>query len=133
MNSIDEERAGIASGVNNAISRIAGLLAIALLGIVMLHNFNRALDAKLSGSNLRGSTQKSLENERSKLAAADVSHNSPETRAALREAIAESFVYAFRRIMLIGTGLAAASALTAWLLIDARDAGVSAKPKTAPG
>ncbi len=133
MNSIGEERAGIASGVNNAISRIAGLLAIALLGIVMLHNFNRALDAKLSGSNLRGSAQESLENERSKLAAADVSHNSPEIRAALREAIAESFVYAFRRIMLIGTGLAAASALTAWLLIDARDAGVTAKPKTAPG
>jgi len=133
MNSIGEERAGIASGVNNAVSRIAGLLAIALLGIVMMQKFNHALDAKLPGLNLPASAQASLKNERGKLAAADVSHSPPELRAPLQKAIAQSFLYAFRRVMLIGTVLAAASALTAWLLIDARKSGVSAKPKTAPG
>jgi len=133
MNSIGQERAGIASGVNNAVSRVAGLLAVALLGIVMVENFNRALDAKVSGLNLPPSAQASLKNERPKLAAANVSPNPPEIRAQLQEAIAQSFLFAFRRVMLIGTALAAASALTAWLLIDARESGVSAKPRTAPG
>src|SRR6266498_2407142 len=42
MNSVAPNRVGIASGVNNAVARGAGLLAIAVLGIVMLHSFNRA-------------------------------------------------------------------------------------------
>ena len=44
MNSVDETRIGIASGVNNAVARTAGLLAIAVLGIVMLQSFNAALE-----------------------------------------------------------------------------------------
>ncbi|MFN2622934.1 MAG: MFS transporter [Chthoniobacterales bacterium] len=133
MNSIGQERAGIASGVNNAISRIAGLLAIALLGIVMRQNFDRALDAKLFDLHVPVSAQESVKSERAKLAAADVSHAAPEIRAPLRQAVGESFLYAFRRVMLIGTALAIMSALTAWLMIDARDAGVSGKRRTSPG
>ena len=131
MNSIGQERAGIASGVNNAVSRIAGLLSIALLGIVMLQSFNQSLDAKLIGLNLPPAAQESLKNERGKLAAADLAQSPPEIRAALQNAIAQSFVQAFRRVMLIGATLAAASAFTAWVLIDARR--VSERRKTAPG
>ena len=122
MNSIGQERAGIASGVNNAVSRIAGLLAIALFGIVMLQSFNRALDTRLASLNLSPAAQKLLENERSKLAGADVSQSPLETRASLQDAIAHSFLHAFRRVMLIGAALAAASAVTAWILIEARPA-----------
>src|SRR5438105_10306117 len=43
MGSVAENHAGIASGVNNAVARTAGLIAIAVLGIVMLHVFNHAL------------------------------------------------------------------------------------------
>jgi hypothetical protein len=123
MNSIGQERAGIASGVNNAVSRIAGLLAIALLGIVMLQSFNHTLDGNLSALNLAPATRESLKNERGKLAAADLSQRPPEIRIPLQEAIAQSFVSGFRRVMLIGAALAATSALTALVLI-------SAKPKT---
>ena len=52
MNSVPENRVGIASGINNAISRTGGLLAIAVLGLVMLSAYNRALDQRLSASNL---------------------------------------------------------------------------------
>jgi EmrB/QacA subfamily drug resistance transporter len=120
MNSIGQERAGIASGVNNAVSRVAGLLAIALFGIVMLQSFNRALDAKLSELNVSPAEQKSLVKERGKLAAADISRAPPEIRPAVEAAVAESFVHAFRRLMFIGACCAAASAITAWLLIEAR-------------
>ena len=47
MNAVDEQLAGTASGVNNAVSRTAGLLSIAVFGIVMLqifaHRFEQAL------------------------------------------------------------------------------------------
>jgi hypothetical protein len=120
MNSIGQERAGIASGVNNAVSRIAGLLAIALLGIVMLQSFNHALDAKLSTLSLPASVPESLQNERGKLAAVDLSQRPSQIRIPVQEAIAQSFVSGFRRVMLIGAGLAALSALTALGLISAR-------------
>src|SRR6266496_143851 len=49
MNSVTQSRVGIASGVNNAVARGAGLLAIAILGIVMLHAFNHAFNQRLTG------------------------------------------------------------------------------------
>src|SRR5262245_57559579 len=47
MNSVKENRAGIASGINNAVSRTAGLLAIAVLGLVMFHAFDACMDVRL--------------------------------------------------------------------------------------
>jgi EmrB/QacA subfamily drug resistance transporter len=127
MNAVAQERAGVASGVNNAVSRIAGLLAIAVLGIVMLQSFNHALDARVADLNLPPAAQKSLETERAKLAGADVSRIAPEARTSLREAIDRSFVDAFRRVMLIGAALALASAIAAWVLIEARPAALRAE------
>src|SRR4029453_15240836 len=69
MNSVAQNRVGIASGINNAVARGAGLLAIPVLGIVMLHAFNHALDERLAGSKLPPSAWQSLQAERSKLAA----------------------------------------------------------------
>src|SRR6266581_168997 len=70
MNSVVPNRVGIASGVNNAVARGAGLLAIAVLGIVMLHVFNHALDQRLSAWKLPPSARQSLHAQRNKLAAA---------------------------------------------------------------
>jgi hypothetical protein len=44
---VDDSRSGIASGVNNAVSRAAGLLAIAVLGTFISAQFTAALDDKL--------------------------------------------------------------------------------------
>ena len=52
LSDADESNAGIASGVNNAIARIASLLAIAALGAVVSVQFSSTLDHDLRGRTL---------------------------------------------------------------------------------
>ena len=117
MNSVAQNRVGIASGVNNAVARSAGLIAIAALGIVMLQVFNHALDRRLAEWKVPGSVSRSLQVERTKLADMALPDNQdPATRQLIRRAINESFVSGFRVVMIIGTALALASAGTALTL-----------------
>src|SRR5437762_13212477 len=103
MNSVAQNRAGIASGVNNAVARTAGLLAIAVLGIVMLHVFNDRLDRRLAESKLPPSVSQSLEAQRTRLAAIAIPEDQdPAMRQVIRRAIDESFVSGFRTIIAIG-------------------------------
>jgi MFS family permease len=118
MNSVDPNRVGVASGVNNAVARGAGLLAIAVLGIVMLHSFNHALDRRLADENVPPVVWQSLQAQRSKLAGASLPEELDQmTRQLIGQAIGESFVHAFRLIMAFGAALAVVSAIAAWLLI----------------
>jgi hypothetical protein len=118
MNSVAQNRVGIASGVNNAVARGAGLLAIAVLGIVMLHSFNHALDRRFADQNVPPAAWQSLQTQRSKLAAASLPQDLDQmTQQFIGHAISESFVHAFRLIMAIGVTLAVASAIVAWLFI----------------
>src|SRR5438477_9670732 len=85
MNSVASNRAGIASGVNNAVARTAGLLAIAVLGIVMLHVFSGALDQRLAEYKLPSSASRSLQAQRTKLAAIAVPEDQdPATQQLIR-------------------------------------------------
>jgi EmrB/QacA subfamily drug resistance transporter len=118
MNSVKESRAGIASGVNNAVSRTAGLLAIAVLGLVMFHAFNSRLDQKLDQIAVAPEVRAALDDQRINLAAAEIPKTVDEqTRKTIDQAIDESFVSGFRRVMIMGAALALASSLTAWLVI----------------
>lgn len=54
LDSVDEHRVGIASGVNNGVSRVAGLLAIAVLGAVISASFGAKLDDELGAAPLSG-------------------------------------------------------------------------------
>lgn len=121
MGAVKERQAGIASGINNAVSRVAGLLSIAILSIVVLNVFNNGLDQRLATLGLSPQVQQALDQQRVKLAAAEVPPGLGNTlSAALDRAIAESFVDGFRWVMLIATGLALASALVAFLMIQGR-------------
>jgi len=118
MNSVVQNRVGIASGVNNAVARSAGLIAIAALGIVMLQVFNHVLDRRLAEWNVPASVSRSLQVERTKLAdMALPGDQDPATRQLIRRAVEESFVSGFRVVMIIGTALALAGAGTALTLI----------------
>src|SRR5436309_349992 len=123
MSSIGQNRAGTASGVNNAVARTASLIAIAVLGVVMLRVFGTSLGHRLSTTNLPASVAQSLQTQSIKLAAIDIPENvNPETHQLIRRAIDESFVSGFRWVMVIGAALAVASAVTALFWIEAKPA-----------
>lgn len=121
MNSVAQNRVGLASGINNAVSRTAGLLAIAVLGIVMLQSFNRALDRRLSQLQLPPLERATVIDQRAKLAGIQLSAELPSaTRELIERAINQSFVEGFRCVMAIGSFLAAASAFSAFCLISSQ-------------
>jgi hypothetical protein len=121
MNSIGADQAGIASGVNNAVSRTAGLLAIAVFGMVMAWVFDASLTAKLEAGGASREVVAFLDGQRDRLAGASLPANLDGASAAtVRRAVGESFVAGFRWIMLLSAGLALLSSLGAWLMIDGK-------------
>jgi MFS family permease len=121
MNSVSEEHAGTVSGINNAVSRLAGLLAIAVLGVMMLGGFNRSLTSRLATLDLEPGVRLEIESQRARMGAIDIPQNiKPDQRAKVRQTIDESFMAGFRLVMFSTAGLALLSAGTAWLLIDKR-------------
>ena len=116
MNSVEQERAGAASGINNAVARVAGVLAVAALGAVMTAAFAHSLRLSLDSLNLSADIVHKLESDVAKLGNLDAPSNAdPQTAATIRSAIAAAFVFGFRVIMLLCAGLAIASAAVAWL------------------
>ncbi len=101
----DERNAGIASGVNNAIARVASLLAVAALGAVVSASFSSSIDASLHGRTLSvASTKAVAEAKRRTLASVDVSAPPVAERAPVSDAVRDASVEAFR----LGMGLSAA-------------------------
>ena len=118
MGSVEPGRAGLASGINNAVSRAAGLLALALMGVLVAIVFNRELDRRLELASVRPAVVEQLVQERMNLAAARTPRSAtPQEADELRTAIDESFVTAFRLTMLVAAGLAVGSALVAAVTI----------------
>jgi predicted MFS family arabinose efflux permease len=121
MGATEERYSGIASGINNAVARVAGLLAIAILGIVVSAVFSAALASNTASLHLSPEVQQALDAQQGKLAGTTVPAGvDAATYAALSSAIAQSFVSAFRVAMLIGAGLALISSLCAWLMISGK-------------
>ena len=122
MNALDASQAGAASGVNNAVSRLAALLAVALFRIVMSSAFSHAL-AGLA-SDVSPTVMQLVLAQQDKLAAAGVPPQASEAEAVLvRTAIGAAFVHGFRWVMLIAAALALASAYSAWRLIAGKPPG----------
>ena len=118
MQSVAENDVGVASGVNNAVSTVAGLLAIAALGMVMAHAFNAHLTQRLAEARLPADIALAVESQRARMGAIEAPANaSSEARASIRDAVAAAFVSGFREVMLIAAVLAIASAVSAWLII----------------
>ncbi len=123
MNAMGKELAGTASGINNAVSRTAGLLAIALFGLVLTLTFNATLDSELAVLHPPAALVDAIMEQRQKLAGMVIPDGyAPDTAAALKRAVDLSFVAGFRRVMLISAALALLSSLSAALLIQGKQA-----------
>jgi EmrB/QacA subfamily drug resistance transporter len=121
MGAVDPHYVGTASGVNNAVSRTAGLIAIAVFGIIVLAVFSSALASHLSAVPLPTEVHQSIIGQQNKLVGIDIPAGvSGATHAAVQQAIAESFITSFRVIMLISAGLAVCSSLSSLLLIEGK-------------
>ena len=128
MNAAPVAQAGEASGINNAVSRSAGLIAIAVMNLIFVAIFNPAFDAHLAALHLNPELLQALTAQRGRLAGAHAPPGTPAaTAAAIDHAIKLAFVSGFRVVMLVGAALALASSVAAALLVEGQGFGALAR------
>ncbi|HSU14013.1 MFS transporter [Longimicrobium sp.] len=119
MGAVESRHAGVASGINNAVSRAAGLLSIAAFGLVAIGAFGGALPDRLAANRVPADVGRAVEAQHVRLAAAAAPPGAPPAvRAAADRAVDEAFVHAFRVVMLVAAAMAAASGIIGWMMID---------------
>ena len=114
MNAVPVEQAGVASGINNAVSRLASLISVALFGLILLVAFDHNLRQRLDRLHPPAAQRDAIESQRAQLGAIQTQDPT------LRQAIDRSFVFAFRRILWLAVALSLASAVSAQLLTSKR-------------
>ena len=125
MGAVESRHAGEASGINNAVSRTAGLLAIAVLGIFVVAAFSSSLTSHLAALNLSPAIQQAINSQSSRLVSIQIPGGlSSATHMLIQQAINEAFVAGFRLAMLIAAGLALLSAVSAAILIEGKKVSV---------
>jgi EmrB/QacA subfamily drug resistance transporter len=128
LTSVSGRHAGLASGVNNAVSRTASLLCIPVLGIFVFMTFSTQLDTETKELGLPQEARQQLEAEKVDLAGAEVPEGLDSgTAAAVQRAIDEAFVAGYRVAMLIAAGLAVASAVVAGIMIEGKGRAVESR------
>ena len=126
MNSVGAEDAGTASGVNNALSRVAGVLAVAVFGALMAAVFEPSLRAALGS--LPPAEAEAVWQQRDKLAAIEVPRRAEHARAAVNDA----FVAGYRWIMAVSAVLSAAGAAVAAAWVSDAPSAPARRTPTAP-
>ena len=127
MNSVPVEEAGVASGINNAISRLASLISVAVFGVVLLAAFHHTLGKRMDQARVPADERQSIEAQRQQLAGIQTK----DSRA--RWAVQEAFVYGFHRIIWVAVGLSIAGVLCAQVLPDERVSPGQEHPGENPG
>ena len=126
MGSVSQDRGGLASGVNNAASRVAALLAVAVLGILLVGVFESSLREVVGATTLTPLVQMNILEQVQQLAAIDLAIvDDGETRAALRDAVSAAMVDGFQAVALAAAILAALSAFAALAMIRGRASKIS--------
>jgi EmrB/QacA subfamily drug resistance transporter len=118
MESVNQDRVGTASGINNAVARVASLLAIAAFGVVLLAEFGSHLNRSLAHVAMPDAARTELRSGEIKLAALKPPNGvDSATAARIEKSIVSAFVFAFRSLMGICAALAMISAVVAWRMI----------------
>ena len=111
MGAVETARSGVASGINNAVSRVAGLLAIAVFGVLLANSFNARIQPRLDELRLPAPARQEVERELPKMAGAQLRATSMSgaQRLEVQERLDEAFVEAFR-VVALGCALLALAA-----------------------
>jgi MFS family permease len=119
MDSVPETESGLASGVNNAVSRLAALLAVAVLGAILAGVFNHSLDGQLSELRLSAEARAQVDAARPQLAS--IQSADP----GVQRAVATAFLGGYRTMIWIAAGFTVLGGVLAFLIIDPRRATTS--------
>jgi len=118
LNSVPDAYEGTASGVNNAASRIAAVLAIALFGAIFALVFDDRLTSNLQEANIPADARGMIEMQRTKLGAIEIPAGlDAAVKTAAQNAIASSFVSGFRAVMIVSALMALLGGVIAFLSI----------------
>jgi len=119
VGSHDKIYSGLVSGINNAVGRIAGLLGIAILGLIGINLFNFHLDKHLADIALDPASLDFLKNERIKFTAAQIPEwLDRETADLVQFSLKNSFHTTFSFVMKLCAGICFVGSVLAYLLID---------------
>lgn len=123
LGAVDESEAGVASGVNNTVARVAGLLAVAIFGLVALHLFDTGLERRLAALELSPQVRTAVLAEEHGLGEVAVPlAASADERGRVEGAVAGALTDAFRWLALLAAAVALGAAASAALLVDAAGA-----------
>jgi len=121
MGAVEERHAGTASGINNAVSRTAGLIAVAAFGVVLVSSFERRLVADLSSMQISPVVREQLLAQASQLVEIKIPETvSQDQSSVITQSIRNSFISGFRVVTIIGAALAVLSSIVAWVLIPGK-------------
>lgn len=119
MSSVDRDEAGTASGVNKAISRLSGMLSVALLGALAITLFGYELIELMQQAEIPQQLQNQLVGEKANLAKAAIPPGTSEhMQELLEQSIRASFLASFQKVMFVAAGLVLMGAVSAALLVD---------------
>jgi hypothetical protein len=124
MAAVERQHAGVASGINNAVARVAGLLAIAVFGVLLVRTFDGRARTSLDHLALPQSASSAIDRELPKMAGADLGQMpslGPSQRAAVHHVIVESFVGAFRVVFLCAAALVLLAAISVFAFFRETD------------
>jgi EmrB/QacA subfamily drug resistance transporter len=129
FDSSDPALSGLASGINNAVARTAGLLAIALFGIIFTGIFSGGFEGRLERAHISERTRTLAIAEKARFAAGTVPPDVPAAdRPAVTAAVKAGFLAGFRGVQYASAAVSFLAALIAWFALPKRVNGEAAAP-----
>jgi len=121
MGAVEERHAGTASGINNAVSRTAGLMAVAAFGVVMVMSFEKRFVSEVGLMQISPIVREQLLAQANQLAEIKIPEELSSAQAnVISQSIRNSFISGFRVVTIISALLAVLSSIVAWVLIPGK-------------
>jgi hypothetical protein len=132
MGAVETAHSGVASGINNTVARVAGLLTIAVFGVLLSRRFDADVKPRLDHLGLPAIVRAQIDRELPKMAGADLKSIAVDSRerAIVKTSIDEAFVSGFRLVVLAAAMLALTAAAFGWGIRSAPVARTAKRGKT---